>query len=353
MTSSKKTIRKTAPSVKLFAQGVQLNRPVQATRPDCLEDVKRGEIKGWSKASRRRMREFLLLNAAPSTWATFGPTFTIPGPPLPIQQAKELWAWFSLQVCKEGWGMVWRLELQQRGQYHWHALIIQAKPHPADIGVLWRAALDTLPPVENYSQPTWKHSFSGKRSSLPGADEHSCHIGEKGDKGSWLRYLQDHCSKAKQEQIPENVGRHWGVVGRKHFQPNPEVGSVENMDDREYFRYVRAMNRLATPQYPNPNDPFGKSLSWTPTRGRRGRVVVFGNPLTHARLLKWTQETPFYPSRVHLETREALYLKQEQTIPRERDEAAISRHQVAAIPAHLRETVARAVTVFRPGRVAL
>lgn len=283
------------PSVTFYPQGVMLHKPVRGKGKGGTIGA-RGIIKGWSSASRRRMREWMLTHSAPEGWSTVGATMTIPGPELPAEDAKKLWADFSRLLQKEGWGMVWRLEIQKRGALHWHCLIIQPVCHPADVSILWLECLRMLPEVDH--QAKWIDKKTGKemvgewqharRSALSGASSHACDVQTKGDRGSWLRYLQDHASKGKQEQVAQDIGRHWGIVGRKLFVERLQLHKAE-LSDKAYARVVRAMRRLATPMRPNPSAPFGKSLSWSPRRGMYGRSVWYSAPLTIARICEWAR----------------------------------------------------------------
>ena len=279
------------PSVSIYRQGMMLHRPVKGVKPP-NSGGKRDVIIGWSMKSRRRMREYMLTHCAPEGWLTIGPTFTIPGPVMPPREAAKLFADFSLQVYKHGWGMIWRVEVQQRGALHWHALLIGPKEsHPNDVSMLWADCLRSLPALPEYQ--TGKVTYQNiSRAALPGADIRACVI-PQGDakRGAWLRYLQDHTTKAKQEQIPESIGRHWGVVGRKRFVQDDPIIKV-GLTDRQYAKALRAFQRLWTPSRPNPAAPFGRSLSYSPTRGRRGHAVAFTNPITSARISEWAKAFP-------------------------------------------------------------
>lgn len=232
----------------------------------------------------------MLTHSAPEGWMTLGASFTIPGPPPTPSEARKLWEWYCREVQRRGWGMVWRVEIQKRGAFHWHSLLIGPREsHPLDCSFLWMQGLRNMAPVDHVSSSgtQWVQTA---RSALPGADLHAVEISQEGGRGSWLRYLQDHASKSKQEQIPENIGRHWGVVGRSLFvsvQPVDIVG----LTDREYARVLRCLQRLWTPSRPNPSSPFGRSLSYTPTRGRRGHCVAFTRPDTAARLCEWVKSS--------------------------------------------------------------
>jgi len=270
------------PSVTFYPGGVMFHRPVKGKGKGGAIG-KRGTISGWSSASRKRMREWMLTYGPKDGWTTFGATFTVPGPVLEMATAKNLWKHFCREVERQGWSMVWRIEIQSRGAHHWHAMISQQVKHPSDIDLLWHSALRELPEVEHTTAKGY--ACTGKRTALPGADLYACKIEGGGDRGAWMRYMQDHCSKAKQEQIPEDIGRHWGIVGRKHFVERNST-KVE-LADKAYAKVMRWTRRLATPIRPNPKAPFGKSLSYSPRRGMYGKSVWYSSPITIARFTEW------------------------------------------------------------------
>jgi hypothetical protein len=192
--------------------------------------------------------------------------------------------------------MIWRVEIQKRGALHWHGLLIgNEASHPHDVVMLWGKCLRALGPVDHVTANGTQY-LNTVRSALPGADVLACVVPVADARcGAWLRYLQDHTTKAKQEQIPVAIGRHWGVVGRRHFVEHDPIIKVD-MTDQQYARALRALQRLWTPSRPNLKSPFGRSLSYTPTRGRRGHAVAFSRPETVARICEWamsSRETPF------------------------------------------------------------
>ena len=90
----------------------------------------------------------------------------------------------------------------------------------------------------------------GTRDAWPGADKRAfdCQDGD-GARGAWLRHLQDHATKHKQGQIPEGIGRHWGIVGRSRMvQAIPD--HITEPSDAQFKAVVRMMQRLATPIRP-------------------------------------------------------------------------------------------------------
>ena len=137
--------------------------------------------------------------------------------------------------------------------------------------------------------------------SWPGAWQYSVHLQEGGGRGAWLRYLQDHATKAKQEQIAEGFGRHWGVVGRTKFVELQPDGEKVFSCRESYFRFWRAYHRLTRPvmSYRIRREktggkfagrPFGgKSLGWSSSRGIYGTSVWYSRPATVERLMEWAE----------------------------------------------------------------
>lgn len=273
-------------SIKLFPQGMQLKVQPIVTRKMSGGGC-RGDVVGWSSASRRRMREFMLTHQPPPGYIVCGVTLTIPGPPLPPERAKELFHAFSHTSEREGDCFVWRLEIQKRGQLHWH--LIAGTKHPADFALRWWDAIKAMGP-ETFDPPYVQKSGNSytsvtSRMALFGAFERACDVSQKGERGAWLRYMQDHNTKGKQEQIAVNIGRHWGVVGRKKFiESKAELDWA--MTDPEKARYLRAHQRLATPSHKH-ECVFGRRLGDRVTRGFRGTTTWFGNPATMTRILDW------------------------------------------------------------------
>ena len=177
---------------------------------------KRGEITGWSKSSRRRMRRFMLEHVPPPGYETVGVTLTIPGPVQPDDVERDIFRRWAREVQKRGWCAVWRLEVQKRGARHWHVVLsVPAGVHAVAISMLWWDALRkqgkmVFSPPYTTKNGTWNITSVSSLMALPGAYEHSCNVQANGSRGAWLRYMQDHASKGKQDQIGVAKGRHWG-----------------------------------------------------------------------------------------------------------------------------------------------
>lgn len=383
--------------VDYFAEGVALNAPHIGNPTGKGGGSLRGEVKGWSRASRRRMREFMISHSVRPDYDQFSVTLTIPGPALPVPMIKRLWKNFQMRLNRLQAACLWRLEVQQRGAAHWHCIIglpqdrrvpwsslqntveqkqtllsILAWSQTVDFygsksvykknlsfywetGVFasaalirqcWLDSLDSLgsvewwvvdqhigpnpPPVRSgcsrvsmgkddegvsfcadmtLEKPSdffgvsrfWnstifsalKEPESKKLSEWYGAKQRAACVEICPDEfGAWKRYLQDHTSKSKQEQIAEGFGRHWGTIGKDHFRRVlPE--SCEHLTHQQFARFLRAYQRLCTPYIRDPSALFGRRRGFLVRRGRSGRSVFFSNPETVRRLVEYAvKESP-------------------------------------------------------------
>ena len=254
---------------------------------------KRGKITGWSKSSRRRMRRFMLEHVPPSGFETVGVTLTIPGPVQPDAVERDIFKRWAREVQKRGWCAVWRMEIQSRGARHWHAVLsVPAGVHNFAICALWWDCLKKQGEIvfsPPYSTKNATYYRVSSLMALPGAYEYSCNVQSEGSRGAWLRYMQDHASKGKQDQICVSKGRHWGVIGRKLYSLAAPVSTLE-LSDSEYFRFLRAYQRLCRPTIPAAC-VFGRRLGYRPSFGYRGETVRFSRPETVLRLVDWARDT--------------------------------------------------------------
>lgn len=260
----------------------------------------RGVIKGWSSASRRRMRDYMLKHAPPSDYKLYGITVTIPGPPVSLPEAKRYWEHVSHNITQaRGACMVWRLEKQKRGQPHWHAIL--SLPPDYNIGE-W--VLDTISSLKLLGPITAQYEgkgrfhgleFTGTRDCWPGAMSYAVDVKHSDNVDyAWMRYLQDHSSKAKQEQI-SGYGRQWGVVGRKHYRPViPD--STASLSRPEYFRALRVMRRMMQPLIRDSRSVFGSRLGFRSLRGSSGRSVWFTEPCKRSALRRYVDSLIQQPS---------------------------------------------------------
>lgn len=286
--------------VDLYAHGIK-TVCVHKTGTNGGKPGKRGKIAGWSKSSRRRMREWMLTRYVPGA-QVIGGNFTIPGPVMSPEREKGLWEWFCREVDRRGWSMIWRMEIQSRDALHWHAMM-HLPPDSVDpsqnryaVEELWHEGIRRMGP-EHFDPPYPLKSGKGEvyglmsdctsRMAIPGALRRAA-VAKDGrhELGAWLRYLQDHSSKAKQAQIAVGYGRHWGVVGRKRYSEGQAVEGFV-LTAREYYRFLRAFQRLCTPTFKTDGKPFGRVLGSRIGRGRRGNAVWFSKPETVRRIVLW------------------------------------------------------------------
>lgn len=294
--------------VEIHSKGARLwsaNRVVP--NPTAKGGGKRGTIGGWSAASRRRMRDWMLSNQAPEGWEVWSVTLTIPGEPVHPEEAKRIFKNWCLHITSAGGGALWRLEVQKRDQLHWHC-IVTLPPDRWDVMALgreyiidsWHKCLDTLEPCLHPINPKtgkrkkWQNPQTGEwlsdvlvdRSEMNGAQLHAVAADplSKAHGISFERYLMDHASKAKQEQIAYNVGRHWGVIGRKVWVENS--AELHHLSEFQWHALRRAYERLCSPVIQKAGVPFGKSVQHR-QRARRGSLVTFTTPATMGRLVEW------------------------------------------------------------------
>jgi len=140
----------------------------------------------------------------------------------------------------------------------------------------------------------WKHPQTGKwyfdieidRGDIHGATKHAFASEQKGNELAWTRYMLDHASKSKQEQVAEGYGRHWGVFGRKIYEETDAFYLV--LPDWQWHAFRRAYERLCSPQMRKKGVPFGKAISHR-KRARRGTVVTYSRPESLTRLYEWAE----------------------------------------------------------------
>lgn len=259
--------------------------------------AKRGKIKGFSKHSRRRFRLLLLQNRPPENWEVFGCTYTVPGPPLSYEESRAVWKKYCESLKRLPLVLIWRMELQERGAIHWHAIMYTApfddpawgfcgKDHPF-CGMGFSRFAKALDRVSG--EVEWKDQKC-LRSELAGASHHMVdmqHQDYHHVNGAWLRYLQDHASKSKTAQVAVGAGRHWGVVNRKYLH---EIEPDESMSltPLEYNRFLRVYQRLCTPRF-SAACVFGRRLGFRPRFGRTGTTVRFSRPETVKRIAVWAK----------------------------------------------------------------
>lgn len=170
--------------------------------------------------------------------------------------------------------MVWRVELQQRGQPHLHCVVFSSVYTVVKLFIQWFRLLDSLPYVYNAELLSngIKDLVLISRAFLAGSN-HAVDLQLlRGDFRAW-RYLVSHMSKGKQDQLGFS-GRNWGVCNRKLFDLQDPC-TIE-LSDVAFYRVRRWVRRL------------------TRSRAFRGNVFMLGNPDTIKRMVDLAvNDTPF------------------------------------------------------------
>lgn len=201
---------------------------------------KRGVLDGKvSSASFRRFRSFCLRMVVPDK-PIVGVTLTVPGIDLmSSSDFKDLWHKMSRWLAKHNIPVVWRVELQQRGMPHIHAIVFGSDSDVLSVFGQWYKLL---------SDDVYSHEVvdgvgdivSLSRSFVRGAS-YAVQMERLADNHRAFRYLVTHTGKAKQSQLGF-AGRNWGVVCRDAFKP---VASDEiPLSDFDYFQIIRWLRRL-------------------------------------------------------------------------------------------------------------
>lgn len=221
---------------------------------------KRGKLSGKvSAASFRRLRSWCIKHDV--TGDCWGLTLTVAGLDLvSVDQFKGMHHKLCVWANDNALPLVWRVELQKRGQPHLHCVAF------ADISVIlrfclqWYKLLDSLPDVYNVETvgASRKDVVLISRAFLHGS-QYAIDVQKlQGDFKAW-RYLVAHMSKGKREQLGWS-GRNWGVCNRSLFSETE--GLLYQLPDFVFYpvrRWVRRMTRI---------------------KSNRGYSYMLGNPAT-------------------------------------------------------------------------
>ena len=249
---------------------------------------RRSAIITFSRQSAARFRRLLAQIIGPKGWLCFGMTLTVPGPNITPEEWDRLWCAYCQRLRRIGYiALIWRIELQQRGQPHVHC-ICWSKDGPDKIRTAWFEALGLLGPyegpavtvrgvakvaTEKNSENTQELMHVSHRAFWPGACEHAVRIdsiGSENDMG-WWRYLAAHASKSKQAQLGWK-GRQWGIInGRLLDRATPILIKLPKKTEAKLFRYMPKLSRC---RFASPH----------------GKQTWFGRPPNVLRLCRWAVE---------------------------------------------------------------
>ena len=210
-----------------------------------------GDITTFSRTSRSRLRETLAMAHLKRGGRLFGVTFTIPSPTqadiLSPCKVRLIWSDFSQHIFPRTFphsSLIWRIELQERGQAHWHCVFYcsddDALTRNADLSnafdlvcfelcSVWRKLVQKRVNTDNWSLKTYI-GFSDN-----GVDVKPL------TSSAIVGYVCDHGSKQKQAQLGW-VGRQWGVIGRKNL--SFEGSTVVSVPLAQHIKGARQFRRL-------------------------------------------------------------------------------------------------------------
>ena len=194
-----------------------------------------GDIKGFSSASKRRLRETLAMSHTVTPSEPYGFCFTIPGDILTPGATREIWELWRKNYLMRKYSdcaFIWRIELQQRKQAHWHCVgymsmhdekleSLKVSPHNIALTKAQELKNDWFSFISNKVGQNWSEK------TLKGASYCSCNVKPlSGVKGvNVVGYLADHTSKHKAQQLGWK-GRQWGIVNKRLLSDSPSE-SVE------------------------------------------------------------------------------------------------------------------------------
>lgn len=185
--------------------------------------AKRSKVSGFSRASARRLRQFLALHVADGLPFAASLTFPFDLPP------EEFRRRFHNFCVRSATPFVWRVELTKRRRPHLH-IVGWAKGGVDEICALqclWWDIADAY--------------------IYRGGEEHSCVV-ELLRGVDWFTYVACHSAKHKQEQLGWQ-GRQWGVVRRADFVDVSVPVSLSHSGAMAVLRVVRRLARCRSKLY--------------------------------------------------------------------------------------------------------
>ena len=245
----------------------------------------RSAITTLSKASRSRLRRLLATTRGPDRWPCFGATLTIPGPPVTDAEWRRIFRAFRSRLIRlNNIALIWRIELQKRGQPHLHC-ICWGQTGSGRLRECWLDVLGLLGPYEGPADITRESSItSGKehgefkpgwasvthRGLWQGAERKAVMIHglRKNDDMGWWRYLAAHASKSKRSQLGWQ-GRQWGVVNRRLLDREESI--LLELPVKAMFKVLRCLQKIANCRFASGH----------------GRQTWFVLPTTTKRLCEW------------------------------------------------------------------
>lgn len=232
----------------------------------------RGAVMGFTKASRRRMLEFLQTVDRERAGMPLFVTLTYPGewPGEPARWKRDLQVWLArLKRAKPAAWAVWRLEPQRRGAPHYHLLVFGVPMLHKD----WLSR-------------TWFEVVGS-------GDQRHLRAGTQVQRvESWPRvlgYAAKYLAKAVAElpaEWREGVGRWWGIHRRRRA---PRGAMEVEIAGRAFFKVRRALRRLVGGPGKSGRDWIQDDRDHRGSLGRMGQRVGLSADMA-ARLVRWAKD---------------------------------------------------------------
>ena len=228
----------------------------------------RGAIRGFTKAARKRMLQFLQSVDCEVVGLPLFVTLTYPGewPGDPLRWKRDLDTWLHRlrRAFPAAWA-VWRLEPQRRGAPHYHMLVF---------------GLPKLP--REWLSRTWFEVVGS-------GDERHLRAGTQVQRvDSWRRVI-GYAAKYLAKEVAalpgawqEGVGRWWGVHNRQAAKR--EAMEVE-LGAKAFYRVRRVLRRLVGGPGRSGRDWFQDERGWL--GWQRMGVGAFASANTIVRLVAW------------------------------------------------------------------
>lgn len=260
--------------INVYKKGVLVRR--QVTVKSGSIGSSRGNVSGFSLASRRRMREFLLCRSVQGAML-YGVTLTIPSPLDELKSEEEIRAkrekiFLKFRVSLQRFfvyfkrrfptaACVWRIEIQQNGMPHLHIVSYHFESvSTSDYLSLWFSCITGVFSIPNLL------SFSRYGVKVDLLDGNI----------AAFRYVCDHGSKHKRSQLGW-IGRQWGVLNRSRFSDS--TSTCYSIPDKLVPRFLRDISRSVSARVRCPC-VFGSKIY-------RRKVLFKISYVSSSTVLKW------------------------------------------------------------------
>lgn len=240
--------------IAVYEHGIHVPSPIRGTSTGTGgggDNHKRGEITGFSAASRRRMRQAMLTKYIPGA-DLVGITCTVPWQgtdfePL-MDEFRECVHRFRTAFVRRfpKSAAIYRVELQERGAPHLHALVwMAAEDLAALLPCACRGAAEAAGALAaDKLSELWRRAVVDlHHGSLRAFEEHGTKVESIKSAGAMFRYLADHASKHKQAQLGYK-GKQWGIIGRGNLEDRKGLELPPFDSNRHWFIFNRLLRKV-------------------------------------------------------------------------------------------------------------